>query len=93
MLLACAAGPTAPASSASCSASKPSVACALGVAAPPGDPAAVRLHDGLVGAEAERLDVVALGQLPVAAALVDDAELVLDAGRRRAGSLWAAAAS
>ena len=54
---------------------------AVGVAAPPGDPAAVRLDDGRVGPETERLDVVALGQLPVAAAFVDDAELVLDPAR------------
>ena len=83
MLFACAAGPMAPACSASSQRLEAERAGALGVAAPPGDPAAVRLDDGLVGAEAERLDVVALGQLPVAAALVDDAELVLDAARAR----------
>ncbi len=82
-----------PSSSASRSASKPSVAGAVGVAAPPGDPAAVGLDDGRRRAERERLDVVALGQLPLAAALVHRAELVLDPPPAARGSPCAAAAS
>ena len=40
------------------------------------------MHDRLVGAERERVLVAALGELPLAAALVNVAELLLEPARR-----------